>query len=43
MVYSYMIVIYAFLVKQGRRSIESLPEAYQLPVAEHLAAENENN
>jgi hypothetical protein len=39
MVYDYMIKVYAFLVKGGRRAIESLPEAYQMPVAECLAAQ----
>jgi hypothetical protein len=41
MVYAYMIKGYAFLVKVGRRTIESLPTEYQVPVAEHLAAEAE--
>lgn len=44
-VVEYMIRTYAYLVKYGARSIESLPESYRLPVAGHLAAEaeNENN
>lgn len=42
MVYAYMIPIYAFLVKREKRTIESLPEAYQIPVAEYLASEVEN-
>ena len=41
MVYPYMIKVYAFLVKAGRRTIVSLPTEYQVPVAEHLAAEAE--
>lgn len=41
MVYDYMVKVYAFLVKAGRRTIESLPEPYQLPVAEYLAAQAE--
>ena len=36
----YMIPVYAVLVKAGR-DIESLPEVYILPVAEHLAAQEE--
>ena len=43
MYYSYLIPVYATLVKYGRRTIESLPEAYRVPVAERLAAENEDN
>ena len=41
MVYNYMIKVYAYLVQAGKRTIESLPEAYQLPVAEYLAATTE--
>ena len=41
MVYQYMIPVYAFLVKAGSREIESLPNQYQLPVAEFLAGEVE--
>lgn len=37
--YEYMVKVYAFLVKVGRREIESLPNEYQLPVAEYLASE----
>lgn len=37
----YMIPVYAVLVKAGR-NIESLPEAYIIPVAEHLAAQEED-
>lgn len=39
MIYSYMIPIYAFLVKHGKRTLENLPEAYKVPVAEYLALE----
>ena len=35
---SYMIPVYAVLVKAGKREIESLPEPYIIPVAEYLAA-----
>ena len=38
--YNYMIKVYAYLVKAGRREIEQLPEAYQVPVAEYLASQN---
>mgnify|MGYP001033295376 CR=1 FL=1 len=41
-VQKYMIPVYAFLVKAGSREIESLPDQYQLPVAEYLAAQVEN-
>jgi len=41
MIYAYMIPIYAFLVKHGKRTLESLPEPYQVPVAEYLASEVE--
>ena len=37
MVYKYMIPVYAFLVKAEIRTIENLPENYQIPVAEHMA------
>jgi len=42
MIYSYMIPIYAFLVKHGKRTLEDLPEPYQIPVAEYLANEAES-
>ena len=32
-----MVRIYADLVRKGRRTIDSLPEAYQEPVREYLA------
>ena len=41
MVYQYMVKVYKFLVKQGSRTIESLPLAYQSVVAEELAREVE--
>lgn len=37
----YMVPVYAVLVKAGKREIESLPEAYVIPVAEYLAAQEE--
>ena len=37
----YMIPVYGLLVKTGKREIESLPEVYQIPVAEFLAAQVE--
>ncbi|GKV67606.1 hypothetical protein NCCP2716_01040 [Sporosarcina sp. NCCP-2716] len=37
MVYPYMVPVYALLVKAGAREIDSLPEKYQVPVAEYLA------
>ena len=35
----YMISVYAVLVKNSKRDIESLPEEYIIPVAEYLAAQ----
>ena len=48
MIKEYMIPVYALLVKAGKMVIEStgtagekvVPESYQLPVAEYLAAQN---
>ena len=37
----YMIAVYAVLVKNGKREIEELPEAYIIPVAEYLAQQDE--
>ena len=37
----YMIPVYGLLVKTGKRDIETLPEPYQIPVAEYLAAQIE--
>ncbi|WP_256438774.1 CD1375 family protein [Sporosarcina sp. Te-1] len=42
MLYPYMIPVYALLVKAGSREIESLPERYQVPVAEHMAEQVES-
>ena len=36
---TYMIAVYAVLVKNGKREIEELPEAYIIPVAEYLATQ----
>lgn len=36
---SYMVDVYAYLVKQGRRDFDTLPTEYQLPVAQKLALE----
>lgn len=41
MAYPYMIPVYALLVKAGAREIDSLPEQYQIPVAEYLAGQVE--
>ena len=41
MVYDYMIPVYGLLVRAGAREIESLPERYQVPVAEYLAEQVE--
>lgn len=43
MVYQYMIPVYALLVKAGARTIEKLPEKYQVPVAEYLASKYEKS
>lgn len=37
MIKQFMIPVYAVLVKAGKREIDSLPEAYIIPVAEYLA------
>lgn len=37
----YMIPVYGLLVKTGKRDIETLPEVYQIPVAEFLASQIE--
>lgn len=39
----YMIGVYAVLVKNNKRGIEELPEAYVIPVAEFLAAQEEGS
>lgn len=41
MVKDYLVKAYAILVKGGRREIETLPEAYQIPVAEYLVQQEE--
>jgi len=38
----YMIVVYAVLVKNGKRELEELPEEYIIPVAEYLAKQEED-
>jgi len=38
---NYMIKVYAYLVKNAQRDIETLPKEYQTPVAEYLATANE--
>jgi hypothetical protein len=38
---NYMVKVYAYLVKNTTRDIESLPEEYRTTVAEYLAAANE--
>lgn len=35
----YMVKVFAFMVKSGMKEIEDLPEHYQVPVAEYLAAQ----
>lgn len=37
----YMVTVYAVLVKNNKRQIEELPEAYIVPVAEYLATQEE--
>lgn len=41
MAYPYMIPVYGLLVKAGAREIDSLPEQYQISVAEYLAGQVE--
>ena len=36
-----MVTVYAVLVKNDKRKIEELPEAYVIPVAEYLAEQEE--
>lgn len=38
---NYMIKVYAYLIKNTKREIETLPAEYRTPVAEYLAAANE--
>lgn len=42
MIKQYMVKVYAFLIKAGKRDIDSLPDGYKLKVAEHLASLEEN-
>lgn len=41
MIAAYMIPVYAFLLKAEKRTVDSLPASYQVPVAEYLAKELE--
>jgi len=43
MVYQYMIPVYVFLIKAELRTMETLPVEYQIPVAEYMASEIEEN
>lgn len=43
MVYQYMVPVYAFLIKAELRTMETLPQLYQVPVAEYLANEVEGH
>jgi hypothetical protein len=36
-----MVQVYAFLIKNDRRTIEAIPEQYKIPVAEYLAKQVE--
>ncbi|MBV1817663.1 hypothetical protein KUA25_06250 [Bacteroidales bacterium MSK.15.36] len=38
---TYMIKVYAVLVKNDKRDIEALPEEYVVPVAEFIASQEE--
>ena len=42
MVKDYLVKAYAILVKGGRRELETLPEAYQIAVAEYLVSQEES-
>lgn len=42
MISNYMIEIYAFLIANGARTIESIPSIYQAPVAEFMAKREES-
>ena len=37
----WMVPVYALLIRTQRRDIETLPEVYQIPVAEYLASQIE--
>ena len=41
MILEYMVNVYSFLVRAGRRTVESLPVNYQIAVAENLVTEIE--
>lgn len=41
MVKEYMVKVYAFLVKEAGREIETIPEQYRIPVSEYLVAQEE--
>jgi hypothetical protein len=43
MVKDYLVKAYAILVKGGRRELDTLPEDYQIPVAEYLVTQEEGN
>lgn len=43
MIYTYMIDVYAFLIKAQIRSIDSIPKEYQTLIAQKLAEEAEQN
>ncbi len=36
LVKDYIVKVYAYLVKNGKREIDTLPEAYAIPVAEYI-------
>lgn len=38
---SYMVKVYAVLIKNEKREIEALPEEYIVPVAEFIASQEE--
>lgn len=41
MVFEWMIPVYGWMIKMGKRTIETIPERYRLPVAEWLVAQAE--
>jgi len=41
MVKSYMVKVYAFMIKAGMRNVEELPENYREPVAIYMAEQEE--
>ncbi len=36
LVKDYIVKVYAYLVKNGKREIDTLPEVYAVPVAEYI-------